>query len=239
MNSTVARLATQALLGRRRFLLLLVIPLVLIALAIVVRALAGEGEGYEGIVSGIGLTLVVPLVALLATTSVLGPEVDDGSIVYLLAKPVNRYTVGVSKYVVALLATWVFACVPLFVTGVILDSSDPGLSLAWMVGSMVAAAAYSALFLAMASITRHAVVIGLLFVFLWEGLLGGLLTGVKWISIGAWGRAVADSVSDAVSLFRVESTGLPYALVATALVVAAGLWFTGDRLRSFSMRGET
>ena len=44
-------------------------------------------------------TLALPLVALLATSAVLGPEVDDGSIVYLLAKPVNRYGLAISKYV--------------------------------------------------------------------------------------------------------------------------------------------
>lgn len=239
MNPTITRLATQSLLGRRRFWLLLVIPLVLVALAVTIRVLTEQGTGYDGIVSGIGLTLVVPLLTLLATTSVLGPEIDDGSIVYLLAKPVNRYAVGVSKYVVALLASWLFSCVPLLLAGLVIDRSAAGVSLAWMVGSMVAAACYSALFLALASFTRHAVVIGLLFVFLWEGLLGSLLTGIKWVSIGAWGRSVTDAVSDRASVSVAESTGLVYAAIATVIVVGAGLWFTGDRLRSFSMRGET
>ena len=58
MNPTVVRLSVQALLGRRRFLLLLIIPAVMVALAVVVRALAGEGVGYIDIVSGLGLTLV-------------------------------------------------------------------------------------------------------------------------------------------------------------------------------------
>ena len=34
--------------------------------------------------------------AILATSSVLGPEVDDGSIVYLLSKPVNRDGIAIS-----------------------------------------------------------------------------------------------------------------------------------------------
>lgn len=238
MNTTIVRLSAQALLGRRRFWLLLVIPLVLLALAVTVRALAGAGAGYDAIVSGVGLTLVVPLVALLATSAVLGPEIDDGSIVYLLAKPVSRYVVGLSKYLVALLATWVFAAVPLLLTGLVIEVEEPGLALAWLLGGMVAAAAYCALFLAMAALTRHAVVLGLLFVFLWEGLLGGLLTGVKWVSIAAWGRQVASSASDLVDLSAAAAPGLAYALVATAVVVAAGCWLTGERLRSFALTGE-
>ena len=58
-------------------------------------------------------------------------------------------------------------------------------------GVAVAGTTYTALFLGLAALTRHAVVIGLLFVLLWEGLLGNLLSGIRWLAIGAWGREVA------------------------------------------------
>ena len=73
MNATIVRLSAQSLLGRRRFLLLLILPVALIALAITVRALAGVDVGYDEIVVGLGLGAALPLVALLATSSVLGP----------------------------------------------------------------------------------------------------------------------------------------------------------------------
>lgn len=235
MNRTIVRLATQALLGRRRGLLLLALPVVLVVLSIVIRALTEAGVGYE-VVSTLGFGLALPLVALLSATAVLGPEIDDGSIVYLLAKPVNRYVIGVSKYVVAVAATLVFGALPLLVAGLIVDSSDSGRAVAWLVGGTLAGAAYTALFLAVAATTRHAVVAGLLFVLLWEGLMGGLLSGIRWLSIGAWGTELASALSDAVAA---PGTGLTYALAAAAVLVALGVWFTGDRLRSFSMRGET
>jgi ABC-2 type transport system permease protein len=235
MNRTIVRLAAQALLGRRRGLLLLALPVVLVVLSIVIRALTEAGVGYE-VVSTLGFGLALPLVALLSATAVLGPEIDDGSIVYLLAKPVNRYVIGVSKYVVAVAATLVFGALPLLVAGLIVDSSDSGRAVAWLAGGALAGAAYTALFLAVAATTRHAVVAGLLFVLLWEGLMGGLLSGIRWLSIGAWGKQLAAAVSNAVAD---PGTGLTYALAAAAVLVALGVWFTGDRLRSFSMRGET
>ena len=67
----------------------------------------------------------------------------------------------------------------------------------------------------------------------WEGLLGGLLTGIRWLAIGAWGQESA-AVSDAV---EAPGTGLPYALFA-ALLTAGSVWFAGDRLRSFTLRGD-
>ena len=48
-----------------------------------------------------GFSVVLPLTALIIGTSVLGAEIDDGSIVHLLATPVRRSTVIVTKFAVA------------------------------------------------------------------------------------------------------------------------------------------
>ena len=234
MNATIVRLSWQALFGRRRGVVLVLIPAALVALALLVRLLAQRGAGYEEVV-GLGFTLGLPIVALLAAAAVLGPEIDDGSVVYLLAKPVSRHAVAVSKYATAWAATIGLGAVPLFVTGFVLDSSDPRRALAWGAGAALAGTAYSALFLGLAALTRHAVVVGLLFALLWEGLLGNLFDGIRWLAVGAWGRQLAAEISPHV---EGASTGLAYALIATALVTAAAVWFTGDRLRSFTLRGD-
>ncbi len=234
MNPTILRLSSQALLGRRRGLVLALIPLVLLALSVVVAALTDEPVGYE-VVANLGLTLALPLVALLAATAVLGPEVDDGSIVYLLSKPVSRHVVALSKFVVAWAATMALGALPLFVAGVVLDASDLRQAVAWGVGAAVAGTAYTALFTALAAFTRHAVVVGLLFALFWEGVLGGLFEGIRWVAVGPWGREVASHVSPRV---EAPGTGLGYAVVAAAVVTVASLWFTGDRLRSFTLRGD-
>ena len=67
--------------------------------------------------------------------------------------------------------------------------------------------------MALAALTRHAVVVGLLFVLLWEGLLGGLLSGIRWVAIGAWGQEVASAASDAIDD---PGTGLAYAVLAAS-----------------------
>lgn len=68
---------------------------------------------------------------------------------------------------------------------------------------------------------------------LWEGLLDGLLSGIKWLAIGASGPEVASAVSDAGDD---PGTGLTYAVLASVVVTAFALWFAGDRLRSFTAR---
>ena len=54
-------------------------------------------------------------------------------------------------------------------------------------------------------LTRHAVVIGLIYLLIWEGLLGGLLDGVRWLSITRWAGAITDEVADDSTL--VEDLG--------------------------------
>ena len=234
MNPTILRLSTQALLGRRRGLLLMVIPVLLVALAAAIRLLAGRGTGYDAVI-GLGFTLALPIVALLAASAVLGPEVDDGSIVYLLAKPVSRHVVAASKYAAAWPATMALGAFPLLVTGLVLDSGDPRRALAWGLGGALAGTAYSALFLGLAALTRHAVPIGLVFALVWEGLLGSVLSGVRWVAIGPWGQALAAEVSPHVHSSKV---GVTYAVVAALVLTVASLWFTGERLRSFTLRGD-
>lgn len=234
MNRTIIRLSAQALLGRRRGLVLVLVPAVLVVLAVVVSILTDEDLGYEA-VANLGFTLALPLVALLAATAVLGPEVDDGSIVYLLSKPVSRHAIARSKYLVCWAATMVLGALPLLVVGLVLDPSEPRQAVAWGVGAGVAGTAYTALFLGLASLTRYAVVIGLLFVLIWEGVLGTAFAGVRWVAIGGWGREVAAEISP---LIPALGTGLAYAVGAAAVVVLGSLWFTGDRLRSFTLRGD-
>ncbi|WP_210502852.1 ABC transporter permease [Nocardioides xinjiangensis] len=231
MNATIAKLALQALLGRRRFFLLLAFPVLLIGLVALVTALV-DGEAAYEILPGLGYPLVLPLVAILAASSVLGPEVDDGSIVYLLSKPVNRYAVAASKWVVALAATLAAGALPVLVAALVTgDSTRAG---ALFLGAAVAGTAYSALFLAISAVTRHAVIASLMFVLIWESLLGNLFTGIAWLSIGQWGLRVGHAVSDELP----DPANLPYAVIASAVVTVVGVWFAGDRLRSFSVKGD-
>ena len=231
MNATIAKLALQALLGRRRFMLLLAFPVLLVGLVALVTALTDGDAAYE-IIPGLGYPLVLPLVAILAASSVLGPEVDDGSIVYLISKPVNRYAVALSKWLVALAATLLAGSLPIYVAALI--TGDGTRAVALLVGAVVAGTTYSALFLAISAVTRHAVIASLMFVLIWESLLGNLFTGIAWLSIGQWGLRVGHELSEELP----DPASLPWAILASAVVSVVGVWFAGDRLRSFSLRGE-
>jgi len=236
LSPTIVRLGVRSIFGRWRGALLFVLPLVLIALSILVRALVGQdATGAEHTLYGLGLVVIVPLVALLATSGLLAPEIDDGSISYLLAKPISRYTIVASKLLVAAACIVVFAAVPVLLAGLVLRTDDLGFGLGFGLGALAGGIAYCAVFAMLSVMTRHAVVIGLIYLLVWEGLLGGLLDGVRWLSVTRWSAELVDRVA---GLELVDDLPLAYAVPALALVIVAGAWQTGRRLRAFNLTGD-
>ena len=84
-------------------------------------------------------------------------------------------------------------------------------------------------------LTRHAVVFGLVYLLIWEGLLGGLLDGIRWLSVTRWSAEVVDQIAD---LELVDNLPITYAVVALVVVMVGGLWLTGRKLQAFNLTGD-
>ncbi|MFC5662920.1 ABC transporter permease [Kitasatospora misakiensis] len=236
MNPTVARLTLRGLLGRRRGLLLLVVPVLLL----LVSALAAGSDGNKhdlvvNILGKLALGTLLPILGLVVGTGAIATEIDDGSIVYLLAKPLPRWKIITTKLTVAIGITWAFSAVPVLVSGLLLYGSKEGLALAYTVAALVAGAAYSALFLLLGVVTRHAVVAGLAYALVWEAVIGNFVEGARKLSIQQWGLAVAESVAADGSITSVVSLGAAVPLlllVAVAATVLASVKLAGLTLAS-------
>ena len=237
MNTTIVRLSVQALFGLKRGVLLGVLPLLLLVLSVVTASLVEGSEAVEPVTLVFGLALVLPLVALLATNGVLGPEIEDGSLVYLLSTPVSRYVVAVSKYVVAAGASVLLGAGSVVVSALVLELSDPVQALALGLGGVAASLAYCGLFLALATVTRHGTIAGLIYILGFEVLLAPWLPGLRYVSVVELARRVVAVVDESLTLVGGEvSAG--YAVGALLVLVAGGVLLAGHRLRSFQLTGE-
>jgi ABC-2 type transport system permease protein len=235
-SPTIVRLGVRSIFGRWRGVLLIVLPVILVGISLLVRVLVGQdADAAEGTLYGLGLVVIVPLVALLATSGLLAPEIDDGSISYLLAKPISRHTIVASKLVVAVACVLVFGAFPMLVAGLVLLAESPSFAVGFGLASLVGGAAYCAIFAWLSVRTRHAVVIGLIYLLVWEGLLGGLLDGIRWLSITRWSAEIVDQVAD---LDLVDNLPVAYALLALAGALVGGIWMTGRELRAFNLTGD-
>ena len=241
MNATVARLTARSLLGRRRAYLLMALPGVLILLCILVRLLAGEDNDITvGILGGFALSTLVPLLGLIAGTGSIGPEIDDGSIVYLLSKPLSRHSIAGTKAAVAATVVTVFAALPVLVAGLVLAGTSDGLAAGYFLGALVAGLAYATLFLLLAVVTRHAVVIGLIYALIWESLVGSYVPGAQALSIQQWSLALSAKVvgSRADALGVTSAVSLGAAVPLLVLLAAGSTWYAGCRLRSLRLTSD-
>lgn len=234
--STVALITARGLFGRRRALLLLPLPLLLVGLAALCRAYGVSPDMWgRAVIVGLGTAVVLPVVALIVGTGVLGSEIDDGTIVHILTKPLPRRDIIIAKYAVAATVTALVTAIPLFLTGLLAGLAKLGAALA--VAAVVGALAYSALFLLFSLISRRPVLLGLVYILVWEGLLGNFVSGTKILSVGQYVATIADKL--APTEIVVSSVGLTTALVMSAIFVAVGTVFAINRLGSFSLAGET
>jgi ABC-2 type transport system permease protein len=236
-NPTVARLTYRALLGRRRALILFLLPAMLLLIAAAVRGFNGADDQVAAdVLGGFALATMVPLIGVIAGTGAIGPEIDDGSIVYLLSKPVKRPTIIFTKLIVAIAVTMVFSAVPTLIAGFILNGNGQQVAVAYTVAALVASIAYSALFLLLGTVSRHAVVIGLVYALVWEALFGSLIAGAKTLSVQQWALALAEKVTgDGLITSEVSLTTAVVLLVGVTVVAT---WFAGQKLRKLTLAGE-
>lgn len=237
VNRTVLRITARGMLGRRRGLMMFLLPVLLLVLAALVRGTVGQDvANAEQLLSGFAMAVLVPLLGLIAGSGAISPEIDDGSIVYLLAKPVRRATIVISKVLVAAGCTVLFAAVPVTLAGLIMAGTAQGLALGYGVGALVAGFAYSALFVLLGIVSRHAMVIGLIYVLMWEGLLAANIGGAKTLSVSQWGTSVAGKIATEGAVDT--SVNLTTAVVLLIVVTVGATWFAGRRLRVMSLPGE-
>lgn len=231
MNATIARLTMATLFGHRRGLLLFILPGVLLALSVLLALTVDDTNDFSvALLQMFGLAVIVPLVSLLAATGALASEIDDGSIVYLLSKPIKRSTIILTKALVAIAVIFLLGAVPMFLAGLVLDVHDLQTAVAFGIGSLVAGIAYTGIFIALSVMSGNAVTIGLIYALLWEGVMGQYVDGAKALSIQQWSLAVIQKLTDSP---EVESAvKLPIATILLVAVVVVGIGLAIARLRS-------
>jgi ABC-2 type transport system permease protein len=236
LNGVIIKLTFRATMGRRRALLFAIPPLILVVIAALLTATARSGSWQPEFLGDFGFSVVLPLTALIIGTSVLGAEIDDGSIVHLLATPVPRSQVVLSKFVVAAALTVAFGAIPEYLAALIAKGPASGLAVGLLLGALVAAVIYNAIFVMLSVLTSRAIAAGLLYLLVWEGLLANLVPGVGLLSVSQYSLSVANSVAHNQALHA--HLGLATAVIMGLIVTVAALAICTRRLSAFSIRGD-
>jgi ABC-2 type transport system permease protein len=175
MSGVIARITLRQLLSRRRTLLLLLLGGVLVLAAGIFRLAGEEARAMHftaGLLANLGIGTLMPLVALIFGTGAIGAEIEDGTAIFLLAKPINRRTVVLTKLAVAAVCAAALTCGPMLLAGVVAAGGlADGLVLGMVGGAAIGSVLYTSIFVALSLVTGRALVFGLAYVLIWEGRL--------------------------------------------------------------------
>jgi ABC-2 type transport system permease protein len=241
MNGVIARLTLRQLLGRRRTILLLLLAGVMLLVALGLRLGAEpvtRAHAAARMLEIFGTATLMPLVALLFGTAAIGAELDEGTAIYLLAKPIPRWVTLLTKLAVAAACSVALTSIPVLLAGLVAGAGI-GLSLAFAVATAAGSVIYCGLFVALSLVTTRALVVGLGYVLIWEGVLAGLFAGTQTFSIRQHTLAFADALSDVPR--GVFSAPLPFgtALIMGGLVLVLTTLIAIRRLARVEISGET
>ena len=240
------------LLARRRSLPMFVLTgslapiLLLLAIG---RSGAFVAERYNDLTLILGMGILYPVTALMLSTAALGEERKAHTLPFLLVKPVSRWVIALGAVVAAAVASFLILEAGVLVTWLVAASMSGDWSIG-IVAATVAVAVQSlasaALFVPLGLILNRATLAGLGYVFIWEGILAGIIPGIQGSSVfrivvSAWGDLASmtpdtyDNVDDILGRVAIGAGGA----VAKVLVMAlASVVLTRLVLRRRDLVGE-
>ena len=238
---SVLRLSLRQLAGVRRLLIVSLLTLLPVALALAIRFASGDdntggGEFIDGVIDALLVAGILPLVTMALATASFGNELEDKTLSYIMLKPLPRWKIALPKMLAPILVAGPLVVVSGAAAAYIGLDSGFKTPLAVGVALLVGVVAYSAVFTWAGLITTRALSFAIVYVFLWEGVIGTFISGVRYLSVRGYTLAVMhgldetdlESISERVIEF-------PAAIGGAVLVTAVFFLLTIWRLRKMDV----
>jgi ABC-2 type transport system permease protein len=233
-------LTLRQLIGRKSSFLFLGLALLPLLIAVILR-LSDTTEDPERLAArmlmvNLIVTTVLPLTALFQGTSVLGDELEDGTIVHLLTKPIARWQILLPKIAAAWLVTSGYCVLSTLIAGAIAFHGVTSLVLGFTVAVLFGSLGYCAFFVLMSLITSRALISGLVYVFIWEGALTGIFQGLRYLSIRHYTLGLAGWIGQIdPNIYDAYVGGVTAAIMLAAVTLVFVLW-ANRRLQEVEVR---
>lgn len=221
--TAIFSLTVRQLAGSRRLWLVLA----LVALPILAAVLFRVGDSTttsarfaDNVTRTLVASAILPLAMLLFGTGTFGNELVDRTLGYLALKPIARWRIVVAKLAAAFVVGGIPVAVSGFLAVALVDAGGSRGALATGLGLLLGAAAYAAVFTWAGLATRHALLLGLVYVFIWEAALAAYLDGVRFLSIRRYTLALIHGLDDTRLATISNPLSAGAGMVAAAVVVA-------------------
>lgn len=221
----VYRLTVRQLVTRARLVGLIALGVIVVALAAAVgQADDATDADIVRVISEVGFTLVVPIVALVFAAASLGDLRDDQTLVYLWLRPMDRWPVVVGAWLAAITISLPLTVIPLAIAAIVVDIGS-GLLGATVLAAVVGVIAYAAVFVLAGLLLKNAIVWGVGYVLVWEGIVASFGSFPARLSIRGYTRSILTSQTgidlDLGDLGTAAGTIIPILIAAASLAAAS------------------
>lgn len=232
----VFKLSMHQLARRRRFLILLLLAILPVALAAIISALGGDGEAdKEGFINGLLDAMIVaaimPITTIALATTAFGDELESRTLSYLVLKPMPRWKIVLPKFLASIVV-----CGPLLIASgvaVTLIGLDGSVQAAVAVGAAIffGVIAYAAIFMWAGLVSTHALSYGLIYVFLWEGVLSSYLDSIHYLSVRGYTLAIMHGIGgDSFKTLGDRVIEFPAGIIGAIIIAVVFFLLTVRRL---------
>jgi len=222
------RLILRSVATRGRLAAILALDAVSLLTAVTVRA----STPYDPLRAGAGyvngnLSTLVPVAVLVFGAASIGDLIDDGSLVYLWLRPVPTRLHVLAAWAATVTITLPLVGVPVLVSTAIIHP-DGGLMTGAVLGTLVAVAAYSGLFVTAGIRFRRALPWGLAYILIWEGFVAAAGKTASKLAVRSYVRSIL--VHETGISIKLGTFSLATGIIVPLVVAALFLWYASRRL---------
>ena len=198
------------------------IPLVPVIVAFATSDKPSALDLDDTLINGLLASAILPLIALVVSTPMFGNEIEDKTLANLTLTPLRRWRIAAPKAIAAvsisvpLIAVSAFVSVLLAFEGAELGSGARAAA-ASAIGLAVGAVVYGAIFVWLGLVSKRALGIGLLYAFVWEGLFGTFVDGLKYLSVKQYALSIIHELDPA----RFDGSSQNVIGITTSVIAAA------------------
>ena len=185
-------------------------------------------EAGVGFVSYMGLSILIPIVALIFASASLGDTREDGTLVYLWLRPISRLSVSTGAWAASVTIALPLTVIPMTVSALLLDAGNSVVT-ATIITSILAVVAYSGLFVTLGLIVKNPVLWGLAYIFIWEAIVASFAKPAAALAVSGYSRAIITGRTN-IEFDYLFDPSQSVSILMLIIITIAGIAFSSARL---------
>ena len=185
-------------------------------------------EAGVGFVSYMGLSILIPIVALIFASASLGDTREDGTLVYLWLRPISRLSVSTGAWAASVTIALPLTVIPMTVSAILLDAGNSVIT-ATIITSILAVLAYSSLFVILGLIVKNPVLWGIAYIFIWEAIVASFAKPAAALAVSGYSRSIITGQTN-VEFDYLFDPSQSISILMLIIITIAGIAFSSARL---------